>query len=226
MTAAYAGSELELFERAWRWKAYWADLVRPYLGAEVLEVGAGIGANTRVLRGDQRRWVCLEPDPGFCDRLRADAPGVEVRCGTTADLDPGERFDTLLYIDVLEHIADDGAELARAAALLRPGGHVVAVSPAHEWLYSPFDQQVGHHRRYRLADLVARAPSELTAVDARYLDAVGLLASAGNRLALRQRLPELRQILFWDRVLVPASRRLDPWLRYRLGKSVFVAWRR
>lgn len=55
------------------------------------------------------------------------------------DLPPGELFDTLLYIDVLEHIPDDGAELARAAERLRPGGRVIVLSPVHQWLYSEFD---------------------------------------------------------------------------------------
>ena len=59
----YIGSELELFSHASNWKAYHARLIRPYLGDEVLEVGAGIGATTASLySGNQKRWVCLEPD--------------------------------------------------------------------------------------------------------------------------------------------------------------------
>ena len=54
-----------------------------------------------------------------------------------------ERFDTILYIDVLEHIDDDLGELARSATHLRPGGHLIVLAPAHQALYSPFDKAIG-----------------------------------------------------------------------------------
>ena len=57
-------------------------------------------------------------------------------------------FDTILYVDVLEHIADDAAELARARRLLTPEGNLVVLAPAHQSLFSPFDAAVGHYRRY------------------------------------------------------------------------------
>src|SRR5205823_5323683 len=143
----YAGKELELFALAARWKAYFASQIRPFLRGEVLEVGAGIGGTTRVLCDDPAlRWTCLEPDfrmaSALVGRVR-ELPGVgenvDVRVGTLADLDKSRRFDCILYIDVLEHIADDAREMARAAARLRPRGRIVVLAPAHEALYSEFD---------------------------------------------------------------------------------------
>ena len=60
----YVGSELDLFAGVVNWKAYWAREIRPFVGGDILEVGAGIGSNTRLLDpGGAGRWVCLEPDP-------------------------------------------------------------------------------------------------------------------------------------------------------------------
>jgi hypothetical protein len=145
--------------------------------------------------------------------------------GTLADLAPGDCFDAIAYVDVLEHIPDDAAELARAAGHLAPGGRLAVVAPAHQWLYSPFDAAIGHHRRYTKGSLSGVVPTGLTPVTVRYLDAVGLLASAANRMLLRQRLPDRRQLALWDGLMVPLSRGLDPLLGFRVGKSVLGVWR-
>jgi SAM-dependent methyltransferase len=225
----YPGGELEVFAKAQHWKAYWRARIAPWVQGTVLEVGAGIGANTLALRDQLLRaesWVCLEPDPGLADRCReqVDCLPCEVVTGTVNDL--GERrFDCVLYLDVLEHIADDAAELAQAAALLRAGGRLVVLSPAHPWLYSPFDRAIGHHRRYTRRRLAGLQPAGTRPRCLAYLDAVGLLASAANRLLLRQSLPSHQQIQTWDRLLVPASRwLLDPLTGGHLGKSVLAVW--
>jgi hypothetical protein len=155
-------------------------------------------------------------------------PGCcRVVVGTLEDASvSSEPFDTILYVDVLEHIEDDRGELALAARLLKPGGHLVVLSPAHRWLYTAFDSVIGHHRRYTRADLRAITPTGLALVRLDYLDSVGLLASLGNRLLLRQALPTPGQIALWDRVLVRLSTRLDPLFGNRLGKSVLGVWRR
>ncbi len=216
----YVGSELELFAGATRWKSYLADQITPFLGAEVLEVGAGLGGTTkRLCRGSERRWVCLEPDEGLAGRLSTEI-------GTLARLAPEPAFDTLLYIDVMEHIEDDAGELARAGESLRPGGHVVVLSPAHQWLYSPFDKAIGHYRRYTKSTLRALTPTGLDLVRLSYLDTVGLIASAGNRLFLRSAMPNPAQIAAWDRYMVRLSRVIDPLIGFSAGKSVLGVWRK
>lgn len=229
----YEGDELSLFREAHRWKAYLRDEIRREVRGAVLEVGAGMGGTTRALRDvTDPSWTCLEPDESLCDALRAEVSSlpspekIEVRVGTLASLPEALRYDTILYVDVLEHIADDRDELARAAARLTPGGSVVVLSPAHQWLFTPFDTAVGHHRRYTLDALRALTPADTAMTRADYLDSVGLLASLGNRLLLRQGMPTARQVALWDRVMVPVSRKLDPLLAHRVGKSVLGVWRR
>jgi hypothetical protein len=222
-----------LFARAHTWKAYAAGCLRAHLGNDILEVGAGIGGTTRFLcRDSQRRWLCLEPDQTLAAEIESAIAAdtipacCQVRAAKLDQLDPGERFDTILYIDVLEHIADDRAELANAAARLGQGGKLIVLGPAQQWLYSPFDQAIGHLRRYSKQTLAAAVPAGLTCVRLGYLDAVGLLALMGNRYLLRSRLPSSRQVWMWDRLMVPVSRVLDPLLRYRVGKSVLGIWQK
>jgi hypothetical protein len=153
-------------------------------------------------------------------------PCCEVRIGALDHLDAAERFDAILYIDVLEHIGDDRGELERAAAHLKPAGLLIVLAPAHQWLFTPFDQAIGHFRRYTKETLSAVVPRSLRRVELVYLDVVGLLASLGNRLLLRQTMPTARQIALWDRMMVPLSRAIDPLLLYTVGKSILGVWQR
>lgn len=233
MSYTYVGSELELFAAAINWKSYVRRQISPYLGRDVLEVGAGRGGTTRVLcDGRADRWVCLEPDAALAGRLLAtiddgELPGCcRMRVGTLADLEAREEFDTILYMDVIEHIAEDRAELERAAARLRPGGHLIVLSPAHQWLFTPFDAAIGHYRRYAKRTLRAAGPAGLPLIRLAYLDAAGMLASLGNRLLLKSAAPTPGQIAVWDRLLVPFSRWIDPLVSYSIGKSVLAVWQK
>ena len=227
----YVGDELDLFAAATHWKAYFRRQIQPYLGSRVLEVGAGLGGTTRALcQGTESRWVCLEPDPQLAKRLEAEQAvgrlpgGCEVVIGTLDDQLTDETFDSVLYMDVLEHIEGDRAELVQAARRVAPGGHLVVLSPAHQWLFTPFDQSIGHCRRYSRASLKAVGPPGLNLVWLGYLDSVGFFASLTNKLFLQQSMPTPKQIAFWDRVLVRTSTWVDPILGHRAGKSVLGVW--
>jgi len=225
--------ELEVIRRATNWKRYLARRLGPHIAGDVAEVGAGLGAMTAVLCGSTAMsWLCLEPDPRMAARLDgaiADGdlhPVCRAHEGGLATLPDAPAFDTILYIDVLEHIEDDRTELATAARRLRPGGCLIVLSPAHQWLYSPFDRAIGHVRRYSRRDGARLRPTGMAPVAAEYLDSVGLAASLANKLLLRSSMPSLGQILIWDRLMVPLSSLLDPLMFGRLGKSVLFVWRR
>ena len=229
----YVGSELELFAAARNWKAYLRKQLTPYLQGRVLEVGAGLGTTTRALAGGmESEWVGVEPDPSLAAKVKQaiDAGTLPAHChiavGTLETASLHGLFDAVLYIDVLEHIENDSSELVRASRLVSPGGHVIVLAPAHQWLYSPFDRAIGHFRRYSQLQLEALAVPGASIVVSRYLDAAGLLASVGNKVMLRRSMPTAGQISTWDRFLVPVSRVLDPVIHYKLGKSVLVIWQK
>jgi SAM-dependent methyltransferase len=222
---------LNLFSVATTWKSYVHFHLRPYLSGDILEVGAGIGAATATFYdGTQRRWVCLEPDRDLADRIKSNlAPKLahcEIVVGTLSDLGPGEQFDSILYIDVLEHIAADAAELALAASHLKPNGTLAILAPALPWLFSPFDAAVGHYRRYTKSSLRSIVPRGLHERKCIYLDSAGMLASLGNKLILRSSVPSKAQIQFWDRAMVRISRYADRALNHMIGKSILGVWQK
>jgi SAM-dependent methyltransferase len=228
----YVGSELELFAAVRNWKSYWSRQIRPFIAGDVIEVGAGIGSNTPFLDpGGNERWVCLEPDPLLLAQLTetlkqtTDGRRYETVCGTLQTLDAVQQFDTIIYIDVLEHIENDREELNIAAGRLRPSGRIIVLSPAHQWLFTPFDSAIGHFRRYNHSMLRRISPTGLRLEQLIYLDSAGLTASAANLFLLRQSMPTKVQLQFWDRWMVPISRVLDKLLLYSVGKSIVAVWR-
>lgn len=226
--SGYAGNELERFARATRWKTYWSGLISPFVSGRVLEVGAGIGSNIPYLARNASAWTALEQDVSLLRQAPAVQGPVPVRrvCGTIDALAPRPILDTVLYIDVLEHIEDDATEVARAAGLLAPGGHLVVLAPAWERLRSPFDDALGHYRRYNRSGLKRLHAPGLRIVALKFVDSFGMLASIGNRSVLRADSPTATQIATWDRFLIPLSRLADPLLGYRVGKSVICIWRK
>lgn len=228
----YAGRELRIFSEAHNWKSYVARQLAPAIGRRVLEVGTGLGAMTRVIaKSPVEEWLCLEPDEGLCGLLRENLANwglmqCRAQVGTLADIPDVTSFDTILYLDVLEHISDDAAELRLAARRLASGGSLVVLAPAHQWLFTEFDQEIGHYRRYSRSRLRKLTPPGMRLVRQRYLDSVGMLASLGNKLFLHASSPTMGQVLFWDRVLVSSSVVVDPLLGFSVGKSVMTIWRK
>src|SRR5262249_34724234 len=128
----YMGRELSTFAVAVNWKRYFSARIRPHLSGDVLEVGAGLGANTRFLKSRElSSWTCLEPDPALVEEMRVTfmkdrrLADCSIEMKTTESMGNAPLFDAILYLDVLEHIEDDRSELQRAARLLRPNGKIV-----------------------------------------------------------------------------------------------------
>ncbi len=230
---AYKGNELDLFEQATAWKKYYGRFLIPYLRDSVLEVGAGIGSTTSVLcNGTQDKWLCLEPDPQLYGRLenKINEQRLPACCisfkGTTADLPTANKFNAIIYIDVIEHIDKDREELTRAESLLTEKGYLIVLVPAHQFLYSEFDKAIGHYRRYNKKMLTAAAPPGLRLLKMRYLDSFGLFASIMNKYFLKQDYPTAGQISFWNKFLVPVSKPVDFILNYNAGKTLVAVWQK
>lgn len=231
----YPGDELQIFSHAVRWKSYWSSRLRKYVKGDVLDVGAGQGNNLEfLLDAPCHSWTALEPDAALLQKTIARGaisqdPRLKWVTGTTADLlaqSPLPQYDSIIYIDVLEHIEDDEPEFQRAARLLRPGGHLIVLSPAFQFLYSPFDKAIGHFRRYERPSLSRLSAPGLTQEKLFFLDSAGFMLSAANRMLLRQSMPTEKQIKFWDTWVIPVSRIIDPVLARGFGRSIIGIWKK
>lgn len=228
MSTTYVGGELEVFQHAVNWKRYVASFFKPYVQGSVAEIGAGLGANVPYLFNEAvHRYLCIEPDEGLAASIENKiASGIlSGNCFIQKGIllpDTANAFDALLYIDVLEHIEDDATEVIKAATALRVGGYLCVLVPANPAHYSAFDKASGHLRRYTKTSLINVVMPSLQIKQCHYLDCFGALASKANRYFLRQSLPSQNQVLFWDRILVPASRIVDKLTDYRFGKSLLL----
>ena len=227
----YPGDELVLFQHAMHWKKYFSRQIKPYIKGNVLEAGAGIGSTTFLLNdGSANQWLMLEPDEKMSESLKKKIETKEfpancrLQTGTIGQL--SSTFDTIIYIDVMEHIEADAEEMKKAAALLNNGGHIVVLSPAFQFLYSPFDKAIGHCRRYNRKMLRDITPAGLQMSSIRYYDTVGYFAALLNKLFLRQKYPTRKQIRFWDNRMVPVSKITDKLFFHSFGKSIIAVWKK
>jgi SAM-dependent methyltransferase len=226
----YPGKELEAMSFAVNYHRWIIDEFEPYLGQQVAEVGAGIGSMSRlILAKPVRRLHAFEPSrnmfPKLAEGLRDEGRAVPVN-DFFGPKHAGQGFDSILYVNVLEHVEDDRAELANAWQALRPGGHLLVFVPALQWLYSDFDKQVGHFRRYGRAELVGHAQAAGFAIEkARYFDVAGVIPWYLHFVLLRRPMGG-GSVSLYDKVAVPATRFLESIVAPPLGKNILMVARK
>jgi SAM-dependent methyltransferase len=206
------------------YNAWLLERSKPYLGRRVLDVGAGIGTFTELLAPLCALVVAVEADPEFArilERRFANYANVEVVHAEAERSLPAGPFDSIVCINVLEHIADDDEALTSFRARLSPGGTLLLLVPAHPSLYGATDCMLGHQRRYRRGELNGRLKKAGFAVDVlRYVNPIGALGwLVSARLLRRREIPRASLALF-DRT-VPLVRHLDR-LRLPFGLSLWA----
>jgi len=179
--------------RAERYNQWMFEQLSPWLGHRVLEIGSGIGSLTRYLLG---RDLILATDlnPRYL-RILANTferhTRVEVAPLDLTDFDPApiaaRGIDTIVCLNVLEHVEDDRGALRRLHAALVPGGRLLLLVPAHQWLFGAIDRAIDHHRRYDLAGLGARLQEAGFHVEHTvFFNRVGVLGWYLNSVVLRR----------------------------------------
>jgi glycosyltransferase involved in cell wall biosynthesis len=211
---------LRSVDNAKRYNRWLLKRVGPYMGRRVAEAGAGIGCLSQLLL-DRERLLLVDHDPIYLAMLedRFGAMG-NVRVQETDLTRPGfeqawnEPLDTVFCSNVLEHLGPHEEILASFHRALQPGGHCIIIVPAEPRLFTPLDQSLGHHRRYRpeeLSDLMRQAGFEIV-----YQQQMCKAGAAGwwfNGRVLKRRELTPRQMIWFDRlwpVLKPLDRVL-PW---------------
>ena len=188
-----------------------------YLGKSIAEVGAGIGSFSKLLlRTSPQQLFAFEPStnlfPQLIEGVGRDQRVVPINDYFEPSYVPGG-VDSVVYINVLEHVEHDLAELKTAHEALRSGGHLIVFSPALSWLYSEFDKQVDHYRRYTkrgIADLAKEAGYRV--VVAEYFDIAGIVPWYLSFVLLKGR-PSVRNVALYDKLIVPPMRLAEGLLR-------------
>jgi SAM-dependent methyltransferase len=209
-----------------RYRQWEYELVAPFLGRSVLEVGSGLGYFAEKLaESDLDRLVLSDADEHCRARLRrtyADRLDVQVAEVTLpGSIDIGAPVDSAVAMNVLEHIEDDAEALRDLAAVVSPGGRIILWVPAYMQLYGDFDRKVGHFRRYTPATI--RATVERAGLEVRLARPVNFLGGLAWWLAVRRGgagRPDPRLVWLYDNVVVPASRTIERVVRPPFGQSV------
>lgn len=228
----YAGKDLEAMQFARRYHRWIIDEVRPYFGKQIAEVGAGCGNLTEFLLEEPIDSItAFEPSSNMF-RLLEERHQAEERVTPINDFfsrDAGgiaRDYDSVVYINVMEHIEDDGAEIRRAYDALKPNGHLVIYVPALAWLYSEFDRSIGHFRRYHKRDLVnAVSGAGFEVVQAKYFDSLGIIPWYVSAVLLRRSINS-NSVALYDRLAVPVMSRVERYLPPWIGKNLLVVGRK
>jgi SAM-dependent methyltransferase len=230
VAAATDDFEFTALREANHYRAALIQEFAPYLRGAVLEIGAGIGQVTQLLRQqpEVRTLAALEPDGRFCAPLRRSLPDQWLVQGTVDALSPASSWDAILSVNVLEHIEADERELGHYARLLAARHGVLCLFvPARPEIYAPIDGDFGHYRRYARPDLrrrLERAGFELLRLD--YFNCAGYFAWWLNFCVLRKRSFVAAQVRFFDRVIFPVVHALESrLLRPPFGQSLIAAAR-
>jgi len=232
---------LDRLDDAHNYAGWIADLITPHLVPYVLEVGAGIGSMSALIRPHTTTLVICEPHGASMSALQqrfGDDPAITLwshevselpelprsdeSCPDQSDSDESG-FDAVVLVNVLEHIENDAEAVASLHRMLKPGGRLILFVPAFSALMSEFDRKIGHHRRYRPASLTAVLPLQQWQIHTmRYINAPGFfLWWLGMRiLKLSPATSPLTKL--FDRYAVPVIRRIETRYAMPFGQSIFA----
>lgn len=208
------------------------DRFRPYLGRRVAEIGAGTGNFARLLLRERIDSLHLiEPSSAMFQHLPAVAqrePLGRVTLHNALFLAVAQQLkvaqiDSIVYVNVLEHIAEDERELAGMNEVLPRGGRIFIFVPALPFLFGSHDSAVGHVRRYRRRELAAKCRNAgFTVLHIGYLDIVGIIPWWIKYRLLRSTRMEAGAVRLYDGAVVPIVSRLERWLPPPIGKNLVL----
>ncbi len=225
----YTVRDQQRMTRAVNYFAWQARIALAPLGRRIVEVGCGIGNFTRMML-DRELVVALDIDPNCIANHQARfANQSHIQSRVLDALDPRfsalreQRPDSVVCLNVLEHISDDLATLRAFNSILPPGGRVVLLVPAFMALYGPIDKHLGHYRRYTKASLRTTAHAAgFRPLDLRYMNTIGFFGWWVNAKLIPREEQSEGQIEIFDKYIVPVQEKLETWITPPFGQSVFA----
>lgn len=228
---AYFGKDLEAMSFAQNYHQWIIEEFKPYLGDRVAEVGAGTGNFTELLLENVGHITAFEPSenmyPTLSERFTSNKKIESVNSifeAETAKSVGG--FDSVIYVNVLEHIEGDRQELSIVRESLREGGRVLIFVPALSFLYSNFDKKLGHYRRYHKNDLISLVKDARFKVEeAKYFDIAGIIPWYIAFVLLKKTLTG-GNVSLYDKTIVPIMKRVEKRIVPPIGKNLLLVARK
>lgn len=226
----YFGRDLKAMSFAVNYHNWIINEFSPYFGANVAEVGAGTGNFTELLiaaNANIKRLVAFEPSTNMYPVIEERFAGVKyvetVNCYFGSKYNnPNNDFDSVVYINVLEHIKDDEKELSHVYRSLKSGGHALIFVPALSWLYSDLDKELGHYRRYNKQRLIRLVQSMgFNIVKAKYFDFAGIIPWYVVFVLLKGSIAG-SSVSLYDKIVVQTMRQIERIITPPIGKNLLL----
>lgn len=223
----YSGTELDAMAEAHNYCRWIMQYFAPYLGQRVVEIGAGTGTFSEFLLNSERtaELVLFEAAtnlfPILCQKFAKRS--VRLHCGAFEPLLLGGPVDSIVLVNVLEHILDDAELLSQIYRSLRPGGCILLFVPALSWNYGSLDKEFGHWRRYSKRELAQKfEQAQLRVKLMRYVNVMGIASWFFAGKILRQSTLRPAQVRWYDRWIIPWSFKLEQVCEPPLGQSLLA----
>jgi len=225
MAESAQGFWLEELGEAQYFNSWVADLIGPSIRGDVLEIGCGTGNFTGLIASRANSVVAVDLDAEFITAAQQrwkGNPSISFRCCDATTEDWKSAFDTIVLLDVIEHIKDDVGFLRSLRRALRPGGTLVIKVPSGNWLYGTMDRAIGHYRRYSQQTL----RSTLRSADwhdrtSFYFNRLGVLGWWLNGRVLHRVTPPATQVKTIE-MLAPVLRRIEGLVSLPFGLSLIA----
>ncbi len=209
------------------------EIMKPHLGEHLVEVGAGTGAFSELLLEMKPKTLSLVEPSTMVEELRnnmsAKKTPTEIQifhnifAEVASSIKTEQSPDSIIYINVLEHIEDDRAELEKVWQTLREKGRVFIFVPALPVLFSEFDRHIGHFRRYRRTEIEEKCrAAKLQIVVSRYFDVPGIIPWFVKYRLMKSITMESGAVQLYDKFVVPITKSLERLLAPPIGKNLLV----
>ena len=226
---SYVGNDLEAIADMPNYYGWIMEAFAPHVQGRVVEYGAGIGTVSCWLAPLAETLTLVEPSPNLVDKLRdrfatrQNINIVHARLEHHATMLNAQCVDTIVMVNVLEHIEDDRAALQSLVRTLRPGGHLLIFVPALQFLMSRLDRDVGHFRRYHRPDLTTKVRESGAIVKScRYFDVCGVLPWFLLNTLLGNTKLNPAMVALNDRYAVPLSKAVEEIVSPPFGKNLIL----
>jgi|TARA_B100000767_G_scaffold267698_1_gene286791 hypothetical protein len=224
----YAGKELEIFDTAKVFQKYVYFLIKKYFKNKIFEVGAGIGSFTRNYNDSYKEIYLSDLDKNnYLVLKKKFSKKKNIKINNQKINQINKKFNTIIYLNVLEHIKKDKREINLAISKLNSGGHLIILVPAHQKLYSKFDKAIGHCKRYNINFFKNNKFKNASVEKLIYLDMVGYFLYFCNKIFFKEEIyPSKIKVFLWDKFFSPITIVLDFITNYKYGKNIICVYKK
>ncbi len=230
---AYVGKDLEAMSFAVNYHKWILDEFRPFLGKRVVEVGAGTGSFSELILQESIDSLSLVEPSEMFESLTANVAQIKnnthvdfyksIFSDVATEILDKQKPDSIIYVNVMEHIENDRLELDHIHRTLGKGGRCFIFVPALMSLYGEFDRKIGHFRRYTKPEVEEKCGSAgFKILKSKYFDLAGIVPWFVKYKLLKSDSLDSGAVTLYDKMAIPFVKGMEKFVNVPLGKNVLL----